>query len=295
MPSRPREHNVASLAVDAVTSLFHRCGWACDPVAADYGEDLLVQPAIDEVVDDCRIWIQVKGTQNIERFRRRDGHFAFPVDFDHALKWVRSADLVVVVLWDVPNGVGYWTTPLESINEWNWYLLRAKTARLRFSPQSVLDLEAAKWLGWRARVHHYSTLLNNALVNDDAHAAAVEVDGANRSGRRSRVPLIAIDFLQRLGVLTPQGIGDSVLAGYRNALPRMHVDPAEEGTTPELMAATLAVLGRLEEVAPGLGLPLYALEIFGRMATLMILEETDPGSVTSGRVLIPGLNAPEAG
>src|SRR5262245_49606300 len=57
MPLRSNGHDVADLAVDAVVSMAHKCGWACERVTADYGEDLLVQPVLDRVVDDCRIWV----------------------------------------------------------------------------------------------------------------------------------------------------------------------------------------------------------------------------------------------
>jgi hypothetical protein len=135
-------------------------------------------------------------------------------------------------------------------------------------------------------------LLNNALASDGDASFTEEVTGISRRGRRSRVPLIAFDFLSRVQLLSPAGIHPDVLQYYRNALPKMEVDPAKEGTTPELMAGMLAMMAHLERSAPGVLLGPSALEIFGQMATIMILEESDPGSISQGRITIPGLDLP---
>ena len=100
MPIRSASHRIADRAVSAVTALCNRIGWACEVVVNDYGEDLLVQPTLADRVDNCRLWIQVKGTEDVARFETASG-LSLPVSFDHAVRWTRSADLVVVALWDV--------------------------------------------------------------------------------------------------------------------------------------------------------------------------------------------------
>lgn len=293
MPLRTDEHVIADLAVGAVTRIVHECKWACERVVADYGEDLLVQPTVDEEVDHCRIWIQVKGTRELARFQRSDGHLTLSVDFDHALKWIRSADLVVVVLWDVEQGIGYWTLPLECVDQWDLYALQTKQASLRFGGASRFTQETLKWLGWRAREHHYSMLLSDALVDAEiAHSMGINNGTSGRA--QSRVPLIAFDFLSRLGVVTTSGVHEDVMRMYKNILPQCMPEPGE-GTTPEIMAGTMAMIGRLDAVAPGLGLGGSAIEEFGRVATLMILEELDPGAVASGRIFFPGVRGANAG
>jgi len=44
------------------------CGFAAEVVHNDYGEDLFVQTKLSDVVDPHRMWIQVKGTEDISRF-----------------------------------------------------------------------------------------------------------------------------------------------------------------------------------------------------------------------------------
>lgn len=68
MPKRPHSHRVADQAVNRVESIFVNCGWACDRIQHDYGEDLLIQTALKDEVDPHRIFVQVKRTTDIQRF-----------------------------------------------------------------------------------------------------------------------------------------------------------------------------------------------------------------------------------
>src|SRR5215212_5674101 len=101
MPQRPREHVLGDQALNEAAAVIARAGHAVERVANDYGEDLLVQTSHAGRMDASRLWLQVKGTGSLDRYRRKRGGFSLPVDLDHALRWSRSADLVAVVLWDL--------------------------------------------------------------------------------------------------------------------------------------------------------------------------------------------------
>ena len=101
MPKRPHSHRVADQAVNRVESIFVNCGCACDRIQHDYGEDLLVQTALNDEVDPLRIFVQVKGTTDIQRFRNKGLAYSLGVPKPLAQRWARSAELVVIVLWDV--------------------------------------------------------------------------------------------------------------------------------------------------------------------------------------------------
>jgi Domain of unknown function (DUF4365) len=94
MPSRPTQHETADKALIAVERIFAECGYATQRVYPDYGEDLVVQTTLRGRVDPNRIWVQVKGTLDWDKYRTADG-FRIRVKADTALKWARSADLVV--------------------------------------------------------------------------------------------------------------------------------------------------------------------------------------------------------
>ncbi len=72
MPKRPHAHVVGDQATNEVAGVWIACGCACERVTSDYGEDLVVQPALHQRVDPFQIRVQVKGTSSLQRFRRKD-------------------------------------------------------------------------------------------------------------------------------------------------------------------------------------------------------------------------------
>src|SRR4051794_2272987 len=110
MPHFSPAHDVSERAVTAVQRTVAAAGFVSERVQNDYGEDLLVQTHIEGEIDPSRIWIQVKGTEKIARYRRKYG-YAYPFPLGHLKKWSRSADPVVVVLWDVTSDVGWYAYP----------------------------------------------------------------------------------------------------------------------------------------------------------------------------------------
>jgi hypothetical protein len=271
MPFRPQSHKTGDRAALAIAQICAECGWACDTFKSDYGEDILVQPDLNGKIDYCRIWIQSKGTRNISRYSRKEGDYSFGFSFEHALKWVRSSDLIVVVLWDVDQRTGFWSLPLYCIDEWNWYLLGQTKARMTFSKDHVLTVESMKWLGWKARVHHYTLLLNNALARD-REARSVKETG-RKINYKSRTPLIAFDFLRLIGVLTSDGVARDVLRGYNNAVRNLGQDDTETGAKVENMAAGLAVLRQIDALAPSVGLSGDMIDICAEITVRIIEQE----------------------
>lgn len=43
-------------------------------------------------MDASRLWVQVKGTRNLQRYTRRNGCLRYSVPMGHAIRWLRSAD-----------------------------------------------------------------------------------------------------------------------------------------------------------------------------------------------------------
>lgn len=201
MPYRPDNHIVADLAVNAVANICNKCGWACEVVKQDYGEDLLVQPSFGTVVDDNRIWIQVKGTRNIERLRSKSYGISISVSANQALRWARSAELVAVVLWDVEKELGWWSLPKDGVNQWNLVAIQRGQSRLLFKDDCTFNKEAALLLGWQARLGHYANLIAKCFEEDYQDALERAEEAKHERNHRSIVPLITFDFLKRMRVL----------------------------------------------------------------------------------------------
>lgn len=196
MPKRPDSHVVEDLALNMVTNVCSQCGWASEVVHKDYGDDVLVQPSLNAEIDHNRIWIQIKGTRSINRFHSAKYGYSMRVSFDHALKWVRSADLTVVVLWDVERNFGLWSIPRYNVDTWDWLSLKSRKARLIFDKEARFCSEQLIKIGWRARIEHYFGLISRTVLDEK------NADTGEGALLKSVVPLIVLDFLSLIGVVS---------------------------------------------------------------------------------------------
>jgi hypothetical protein len=72
-------------------------------------------------MDKSRLWIQVKGTAAAMRLEKAKAPFMpgfVEVDRDLAMRWLGSADLVVVVRWSVVHQVGWYVIPKLTLGRW---------------------------------------------------------------------------------------------------------------------------------------------------------------------------------
>lgn len=254
MPQRPGQHVTADRAAQAIEHIFTDCGFACDILSHDYGEDIVVQTMHKGVIDPFRLLIQSKGTRNIARYFRKTDHvYIVPVSIGHALKWARSSDLVVVVLWDITQKAGVWTVPKEQVDQWSMYLLQTRSARLEFRPDAKFTRQAARQLVWRARIEHYSHLLNRARYLDADRDAFVD-DPAERARYRSLAPLLAFDFLRTVDVVVEAGVAAEFAERVQRAATKFAAEPdLQEGENPRDMALMLTLLAWIQERAEGQG------------------------------------------
>lgn len=248
MPSRPDSHAIADIAVTSVMRVFSQCGWAAEVVQKDYGEDILVLPSYREKMDPCRIWVQVKGTRNVSQFWH-GGEYLYPVSIDHARRWIRSADLVVVVLWDVTNDSGYWCVPIEDEQDWAFDPLTKKTTNIKFNPEHVFDEEAAWLVGWKSRLRHYELLFKDAMARD--HYA--ESIPAIHPEHRSLIPIVAYEFLTLIEIIDEENnsISEKDFERWIKTL-RMKVKSLDElPKVPDFLlhaAAFATVMDRIAEI-----------------------------------------------
>ncbi|MFJ2825639.1 DUF4365 domain-containing protein [Streptomyces toxytricini] len=161
---RPIQHQIASIAVAAVRRQWNMQGHAVDEVKEDYGEDLLVQTCLDGKVDASRIWVQVKGT---DKFRQNPTASLPKIRIKAAqiLRWSRSADLVVIALWDVAHDRGWYVMPQGFFNPVELWSSRDRQVTLTFSPDCTFDRQAVEELAWAARIEHANRGLQYARHN----------------------------------------------------------------------------------------------------------------------------------
>ncbi|WNO64659.1 DUF4365 domain-containing protein [Streptomyces sp. AM2-3-1] len=203
MPNRPREHEIGAKAESAVQSLWVSGGHAVDTIREDYGEDLLVQVCHQGRVKPSRIWVQVKGTKR----DCSDTSRALPTQYIKAttmLRWSRSADMVVVVLWDVTSHKGWYAVPQGQYD--HMHLAEAESGRipLKFDRTQEFNLASVDELSWRAHINHTDWYMQDALSwLESEEARKLDDDSLTYSQNiaASLLHEIAID----IGIFTRQG------------------------------------------------------------------------------------------
>lgn len=255
---------MADKATSAVAAVIAEAGHAPEPVVNDYGEDLLVQTSHAGRMDASRLWLQVKGTEGVERYRLKRGGMSLSVPYGHAVRWSRSTDLVTVVLWDVSNGRGWYALPSKQVDEWTGSNVAPKTTTLHFGEDDLLTAEVVDDLAWESRLNHYRHLILSARDRE----IGFDVEG-EQGGRRKwseRRVVVALDFVHLLGLTElvdeTEGafrIGDEV----RNIFAAFVKKQAEEATSATdliYQAGVMAVAIRASEIGSGLALPRVLLE-----------------------------------
>jgi hypothetical protein len=206
-----------------VAGIFIRQGHAVEVVKNDYGEDLLIQTAHAGQMDATRLWVQVKGVADSARLRTGGGWLRVGFPIGHVLRWIRTADPVFVVTWDLTRDEGWFAQPGTQIDELRLNANKA-TIGLRFYPEHLLDEKAADRLIWDARVTHYATLCLRAAANERHH----EQDGQEPGPAPSVVPLLAVDVLEMIGIVKARGglysLTDDAYASYTRYLARRFAD-----------------------------------------------------------------------
>jgi hypothetical protein len=220
MPRRTDSHIIGDTAVNQVVGVCYACGWACERVRDDYGEDIIVQTALNEEVDPYRILIQCKGTRDISQYRRKEGGYSYSFPSDTVRKWVRSNALAVVILWDITKVSGVCAS-LANLKERQ--ILEHGSLSVTFDETHIFDVTLAKKTAWDARLSHYNTLLLESADEDE------QAEWLKDSEHESQTKFIAFDFLRRAGIILTGSDGkitleQSVVEYFGNTLTNMLSD-----------------------------------------------------------------------
>lgn len=231
MTRRPAQHRIASLAVAAVRREWNLQGHAVDEIHEDYGEDLLVQICHDGRLDPARVWVQVKGTERNCSGRNLP---SVRVKADQVLRWARTADLVIVVLWDVLSDRGWFTMPQEQFDHVELSNRSNSSTTISFSKESAFDQNAVAQLCWAARIEH----ANRAMVYARSNLAEAREMGQDASVQFHKGVLASLifDFGIAIKAVKPSG---GFTEGFSEAVFAHFV---QEGPTDVEKAAQRAML-----------------------------------------------------
>jgi hypothetical protein len=263
VPQRTHEHVIGDQAMAAVAAVVTEAGHAAERVVNDYGEDLLIQTSHAGRMDASRLWFQVKGTDAVDRYRLKRGGFSVSVDLDHALRWSRSADLVVVVLWDVGGGCGWYAIPGNQMDPRQGLTLGKRSKVLQFSEEQVLDAAAIDRLVWESRINHYRLLVLSARNKEEL----LETDDDQPPSRLEERVLLGIDFLMLLDLVGIKAsaaeevfqLSDRAAVAFARSVEE-EFQAGEELENAIYGAAIKTLLHRTAEIEEGMGLPMALIE-----------------------------------
>jgi hypothetical protein len=212
MPERPREHKVGERARSAVEGVLADAEHAVSEVSRDYGEDLLVQTDHKGHMDASRLWVQVKGTDDVTRYRTskksRKERFSLSVPFETAIRWIRTIDLAIVVLWDIEKKTGWYAVPRRQVDVWKGTMSGQKNVTLHFGrtldteprppKQGQFTIEAAARLAWESRFEHFHMLLLDARHVAEWQGGELS---AREGGEKRKLALVMNEFLRLLELI----------------------------------------------------------------------------------------------
>lgn len=160
---RPNEtHGVDHQAITAVQKICSKKGWSTEVVVQDYGEDLLIQTTYQEKIDHFKVWLQVKGTNDIETYRKKDGKIKFQLSYAHIFKWVRSLENCYVVLWDITNDYGLYFSPKTDLDELDVYTKTTASITITFNEENIINKLSLHTLEWESRLNHFYSIIAQA-------------------------------------------------------------------------------------------------------------------------------------
>ncbi|MFF4041612.1 DUF4365 domain-containing protein [Streptomyces sp. NPDC001816] len=249
MPKRPIQHRIASLAVAGVRREWNRQGHAVDEIHEDYGEDLMVQICFEGRLDPARIWVQVKGTEKDCSAKRLP---QISVKAKQVLRWARTADLVVVVLWDVSKDRGWFTLPQDQFDHVELSDRANGSVRLTFSPELPFDQAAVERLAWAARIEHAN---RSAVYARTCLEEAVEMElETNKHFYKGVLASLDFDFGVAIKAVKPAG-------GFTEEFPLIVFEHLKNESPDDLEMATknamiLAIFETIHNNCAGNGAPL---------------------------------------
>jgi len=266
MPSRPLSHKVGDQAATAVTAIWQQIGAAVERIAVDYGEDLLVQPCDHrDQMDAARIWVQAKGTTTHPAMHQPGRHVTVPVPSALALRWAQTADVVVLVYWDVEAATGWYAIPEAQADR----VRLADAAPRATTSITVLSDDAftaasARHLALRARLEHATKIVQRCKGMIMMGYDAPEV--------RAELITTLTQVMQDVGIAD----GNQITATFLDALrshwefyqgdPGRDMSAAERFETAAQTAVMKMVLDAAEQAQPQAGIEFQEL-LIGELTT----------------------------
>jgi len=284
---RPTEHVIGDREVAAVMSICYECGWTCDVIRSDYGEDLVAQTSLGSALDPFRILIQVKSTQRI----RSAAPVTCRVSHRHALRWCRSREPVVAVLWELAGKRGWYSLPGEEFDQQALWLSDARSVRIVFDRAKEISRASFDVLAWHLRLSYYKDRVLKAQHHQMEYWRAGNDGDRAPEAYRTALPTAVFELLRLVGIVTSEGLSAEAHRLFRKARRLIESKelslPHDQRSSPDAidgMAATLCLIGSIQR-AGAESVPTLLADVCGRHL-LHLLRLFPQDSVDSGDTIL---------
>ena len=253
------DHKLAHKAITSVSAILSQVGALSEVIKNDYGEDLLVQTSLDGIADNFTLLIQGKGTRHA---MNEEGRIRLSFKIDHLYRWASHGQPVLVCVYcDVDRKI-YAFYPREVVSLWELSVSRRKSKSITLNVDSEFSEESAIKFIWHCRIEYYARML---AWHESKMSWMIDGNGFERRRKRinRELNLIAFTFLKESGILVENGeLNDKFVRVITNSI-RIFLEKRADGLSNVLSpdeAIVLALLGRMDDIAKGLGLPSILIE-----------------------------------
>ncbi|UCC80747.1 MAG: DUF4365 domain-containing protein [Candidatus Zixiibacteriota bacterium] len=212
MTKRTDTHVISSTALAQIRKIVSKAGFKTEPAKKDDGEDLIINTFCDAKTDAFRILIRVIGTRRLRRYRSKKYGVSIILPADHILKWIRSPETIIVVLWDVEKKSGFWAIPDYEFDTGEIIIEKNNNTRLVFPSRNKFNAAILKRLVWKIRVSHYNTIVKSAFRDLENP----ELPEKYRQQKRIKIYDIGNLFLNYIGAFSNCGIERDLINGLRS-------------------------------------------------------------------------------
>lgn len=220
MSKRDRSHEISDKALHRIKVIFADCGWACEEIRRDYGEDILVQTKLppdvpgDGRVDFFKTYVQARGKEDVKPLR--DGRWSLSIKRKHLLRWLNIREPLLIVVWDLETDSGRYCLPARQRTLAEVLVTRSDSFTVHLPPTAALEVERLQPLSWALRVESYAeaAILTAARIQEMLYYAKESgKDTVNdppiQTARKNLDALLDI-FLTDIGLLARGAVDASV-------------------------------------------------------------------------------------
>lgn len=163
--TRTREHIIADYSGVHFEKNALDCGYSVERTLHDYGIDmtLFTYDGNGELESDF-ILVQLKATDKLKRLR--DGEsISLAIEWADLETWQNNFMIVILVLYNAPNGTGYWVYVQQYLEKNNIAPKpNQKTHNVRFDATNILDSGAIrKFAAWKNELNQRNKRGFNSL------------------------------------------------------------------------------------------------------------------------------------